>query len=195
MAFGRPRHLHCRLPFIFKQPIKPAKRHRPYSCTEAPGRPVFSCPPRERTEGARDARGPEGPTGLDASRHRGCRSPLVPQVRQFPGVPRAVFVRFAPHRPRWTDHFRQTGLSVGQPIHRSRPKRCPALLTVLGCRRQWGHVTCGKQARTIAAWTAGPAHRISDAQTFPATAPRPASGDADQTPLGNGAGSSLYIFL
>jgi len=107
-----------------------AKRHRPYSCTEAPGRPVFSCPRPERTEGAQDARGPDGPTGLDASRHRGCRSPLVPQVRQFPGVPRAVFVRFAPHRPRWTYHFRQTGLTAGPPIHRSRPKRCPALLTV-----------------------------------------------------------------
>src|SRR5262245_40709584 len=36
---------------------------------------------RKRTEGARDARGPKGPTGLDASRHRGlsksCASPLA----------------------------------------------------------------------------------------------------------------------
>ena len=60
---------------------------------------------RKRTEGARDARGPKGPTGLDASRHRGLSKSLclalrsgssdrqgVPQVRQTQGVPRAVFL-------------------------------------------------------------------------------------------------------
>jgi len=55
---------------------------------------------RKRTEGARDARGPMGPTGLDASRHRGLSKSFVPafhagsrnwqgnpQVRQNPGRP------------------------------------------------------------------------------------------------------------
>ena len=33
-----------------------------------------------------------GPAGLDASRHRGLSKPIVPQVRQSFGVPRAVFI-------------------------------------------------------------------------------------------------------
>src|SRR5262249_7348631 len=35
-----------------------------------------------------------------------------------------------------------------------------------GHHRQWGHATCGEQARTHAAWTAGSLHRISDVKTF-----------------------------
>ena len=64
--------------------LQTGARHRPYSLA-APGRPSLSFPPpRKRTEGARDAKGPGalkftqvaqtkmlGPAGLDASRHRG----------------------------------------------------------------------------------------------------------------------------
>jgi hypothetical protein len=60
-------------------------------------------PPSESTEGARDAKGPEGPAGLDASRHRGLSKPVVPQVRQVRWRPARGVYRFAPHGPRWTD--------------------------------------------------------------------------------------------
>src|SRR6185436_2530200 len=84
--------------------IRQAQAPSPVFFIEAPGRPVFLifCRPPP-TEGARDAGGPKGPTGLDASRHRGLSKSLclafrsgtsdrqsVPQVRQTQGVPRAV---------------------------------------------------------------------------------------------------------
>ena len=50
-------------------------RRRPVGRSAAPG---------ERTEGARDARGPRGPAGLDASRHRGLSKSLSP--RPHPGL-------------------------------------------------------------------------------------------------------------
>jgi len=84
----------------------------------APGTPSFlgrSATPGEEPR-ARGTPGVHiGPAGLDASRHRGLSKSLclafrsgssdrqsVPQVRQTQGVPRAVFNRLAPHRPRWS---------------------------------------------------------------------------------------------
>jgi len=52
---------------------------------------------------------------------------VKPQVRQTQGVPRAVFNRSAPHRPRWTflsgpPAFADQGLSTAKdPGHRRRP--------------------------------------------------------------------------
>ena len=59
--------------------------------SQAPSPLFFAAPGRrrlspaaalERTEGARDAKGPDGPAGLDASRHRGLSKPALPQVHQ-----------------------------------------------------------------------------------------------------------------
>ena len=65
-------------------------RHHPYSWRPRVGRSPLPLP--RRTEGARDAKGPGGPTGLDASRHRGLSKSVLPQVRLTQGVPRAVFI-------------------------------------------------------------------------------------------------------
>ena len=77
---------------LARQSGKP-KRHRPYSLSRPRAGPSSCLLPPLRTDGARDARGPKGPTGLDASRHRGLSSSFVGrrQVRQTQGVPRAVF--------------------------------------------------------------------------------------------------------
>ena len=93
----------------------------------------------KRTEGARDARGPErrqacasaqtkllGPTDLDASRHRGLSKSELPQVRQTAdGVPRAVFLRFAPRSPRQSVvhdlPFENQALGRHSPDRRIRP--------------------------------------------------------------------------
>ena len=102
-------------------------RHRPYSrCWPRAGPLTHSSRrSRIRTEGARDAVGPgalrftQGGANQKCSDPRAstprdieaCRSPVPalftkagkPQVRRSLGVPRTVFCRFAPHRPRWTD--------------------------------------------------------------------------------------------
>jgi len=54
-----------------------------------------------------------GPTDLDASQHRGTLKSGLPQVRQTQGVPRAVFNRSAPHRPRWR-RFQAAALARGR---------------------------------------------------------------------------------
>jgi hypothetical protein len=115
-----------------------------------------------------------GPAGLDTSRHRGLSKPVVPQVRQSQGVPRAVFLRFAPQGPRWTDPFRRPALL---------PER---LSTAAGPTR--GPVARGWRAGTHAAWTAGPPRRISSASVIPRP-PLPAPRlKMLQTPLGDEAG-------
>jgi len=153
------------------------KRHRPYFFARRRVRPVFdpSVPPAP-TEGARDARVPGaikstqnartkilGPTDLDASRHRGLSKSFLPQVRQTQGVPRAVFVRLAPQRPRWTS------LSGNPSLLR---QDCEAAYPPLAARGSG-------RAGTAAAWTAGPPRRISSVmENSPATAPRFTSEDA-----------------
>ncbi len=141
-----------------------------------------SASPGRRTEGARDARGPKGPAGLDASRHRGLSKSLclafrsgssdrqsVPQVRQTQGVPRAVFNRLAPHRPRWS-HFSRV-MPVG-----AAPRLPTDEAMALGQRPLTGLFApayrpsraSGAQTRRAgpdAAWTAGPGDRISDARS------------------------------
>jgi hypothetical protein len=76
-------------------------------------------------------------------------------------------------------------------FHRSGPRRSAAR-SCDGSLPPTGHhepPACDGTPGSSTAWAAGPSHRISDAKVItPATAPRPASGDADQTPLGNGAG-------
>ena len=87
----------------------------------------FTSHPRlpEEIRGRAGRRGRDGPTDLGTSRPQGdpaanracphwklCAASsrarqlygeLPPQVRRFPGVPRAVFNRLAPHDPRWAD--------------------------------------------------------------------------------------------
>src|SRR5262245_24019195 len=85
------------------------------------------------TEGARDARGPKGPTGLDASRHRGlsksCASPFAlvraraKQNRKSAktlGVPRAMFNRSAPRSSRGPSvHAYEYATTVEEPATRA----------------------------------------------------------------------------
>jgi hypothetical protein len=129
------------------------------SCRIAPGK---------RTEGARDAKGPIGPTGLDTSRHRGLSKPNNRKSAKSQGVPRAVFNRFAPQCPRWwvvrhvQPHFRGHDSPPFQPRHSAGVFRSDAQAyrpsEGLGSRHA---------ARTTAAWTAGRSHRISDASVVP----------------------------
>jgi len=98
-------------------------------------------------------------------------------------------MRFAPQRPRWTDRFRQPPFLSGDRLSTaSGPDGRPALLTVLAARHQWGQVTRGLAGRDAAAWTAEGSAASPTPALLPATAPRPASGDADQTPLGHEGG-------
>ena len=94
-----------------------------------------------------------GPADLDASRHRGLSKSVIAASPPVPRRPARDVFRFAPRRPRRADNF------------------YPPLVTP--CRG----------AGSSAAWTAGPRRCISSEASFPATAPRPASEDADQTPL------------
>ena len=93
----------------------------------------------------------------------------VPQVRQTQGVPRAVFNRLAPHRPRWS-HFSRV-MPVG-----AAPRLPTDEAMALGRRPLTGRPglpavrDLGAQTRRAgldAAWTAGPPHRISDARSCP----------------------------
>ena len=159
-----------------------------------------------RSEGARDARGPNGPTDLDASQHRGMLK-SGPPSRRFgaptgirksaqPKASRARCFRFAPCRPRWTSHFRQPASPLeleGCLSTAAGPGRAGEPVT--GCR----HRHHGAQRR--AAGT--PGRRGLDRREgnfaphlrrpLPATAPRPASGDADQTPLATWGGMRIGI--
>ncbi len=117
------------------------------------------------------------PTGLDASRHRGLSKLIVPQVRQSLGVPRAVFVRFAPHRPRWT-------YLSGDPA--SPFELAGRLSTAVGPGRRCGPVTgCNATPsrgpvdarlarRDGAAWTAGSGKLSAASPTPPNRPPLPA---------------------
>ena len=153
---------------------------------------------RAGRQGSKGTRGASTPRDIEA-----CRSPVcltfrsgssdrqsVPQVRQTQGVPRAVFNRLAPHRPRWS-HFSRV-MPVG-----AAPRLPTDEAMALGRRPLTGRPglpavrDLGAQTRRAgldAAWTAGPPIASPMQGHVPATAPHPASGDADQTPLGNEAG-------
>jgi hypothetical protein len=147
---------------------------------KAPGAPAFQFRrSRKSTEGARDAKGPNGPTGLDASRHRGlsksCPSSRLrattgkPQVRQVPRRPARGVFRFAPRRSSVVDPFVTLQPRRGAvTLHRFGPGNSASVLLTrppayrpsegLGARltRQ---DTCGLDRRA--------GHRISDASVFP----------------------------
>ena len=147
---------------------------------QAPGPPavLLAARPSKKTEGARDARGPDGPTGLDASRHRGlsksfkCRKSAKSQ-----GVPRAVFLRLASRRPRWADHFYPPLRALG------------ALTPPVPSDRLPG-------SRAFATWTAGPCNRISDCEGIPRPPlPAPRLETLIRHPSVTRAGYVTYIFL
>ena len=138
------------------------------------------------------------PTGLDASRHRGLsKSGLPPSLAR----PRASRKSASPLASRARCllgllRIAPGGLTLSgllpygrTPIHRYRAQTVPSTSDHAGCRRQWGLRDARLARRDGAAWTAGEGkpRRISDAPS-PATAPRPASEDAVQTPLGTEAG-------
>jgi len=184
--------------------------HRPYSLLRPRAGPSSqSRLPPAPTEGARDARGPIGPTGLDASRHRGLSKSLCltarsgsndrqgkPQVRQTLGVPRAVFIGLLRALPGGRTATQGRNLRVT--FHRWGPQAvgdAPVTGAISAARPSQAS---GRAVGTPDAARLGPPgpHSASPLQGHvPATASRPASGDADQTPLGNGAGFVLLIFL
>ncbi len=188
-APARPHPLFCCQTANAPQPTL----RRPY-CLVGPGQALVAFRVRRsriRTEGARDAVGSGRtevhasvrklkvlrPTGLDASRHRGLSKLIVPQVRQSLGVPRAVFGRFAPHRPRWT-------YLSGDPA--SPFELAGRLSTAVGPGRRCGPVTgCNATPsrgpvdarlarRDEAAWTAGSGKLSAASPTPPNRPPLPA---------------------
>ena len=160
-----------------------AKRHRPYSLSRPRAGPRLICLPalEQRTEGARNATGPEDPRASTPRDIEACRRPVSPQVRLLRGVPRAVFIgllRIAPG-----------GLTVsGDPASLLDWKAAyPPLNGPNGAQH---FRPCRRPSPVGPAWRAAGApgrsgldrrprkpRRISDAPE-PATAPRPVSEDA-----------------
>ncbi len=113
------------------------------------------------------------PAGLDASRHRGLSKSallrayalrrVLPQVRQTQGVPRAVFLRFAPRSPRQSGDYGLCTLTAveDQALGPEISDKSPAVPAV---RALDANVD---RAGRFAAWTAGPWCRISDTKSFP----------------------------
>jgi hypothetical protein len=135
-----------------------------------------------------------GPAGLDASRHRGLSKSVIPQVRQTQGVPRAVFIGLLRNAP--------GGLTF-QAFSCSR-SAYPPLWTQVGCGKpvtgcrhppSRGPVARGWRAGTKRLGPPGPRAASPARRSSPATAPRPASEDAVQTPLGTEAGCRDIIAL
>jgi hypothetical protein len=86
---------------------------RPHSLS-GPGQAVFHLPFRRPRKGRAERQGHDGPTGLDASRHRGLsKSVLLRACGASEGcrksavslASRARCLRLAPRRPRWADNF------------------------------------------------------------------------------------------
>ena len=118
-----------------------------------------------------------------------------PQVRHSQGVPRAVFLRFAPQRPRWTylsDNPRSPCELRGCLSTAHGPKWRPALLTVPAAIASGVAVAHGRCAGTSAAWTAGQCQRISAATSFPGHRSPFHVRDAVQTPLGIETGCAQH---
>ena len=124
---------------------------------------------RKRTEGARNARGPEDPRGLDASRHRGLSSRVVPQVRQIPRRPARGVCRFVPHSPRWTYRFRQPPFRVGHLSTAFSQTSARAFLTMPDGRRQWADWPAALRARTM---RLGPPEGSAASPTLPSSGHR-----------------------
>ena len=137
----------------------------------APGTPSSdletAAPGKEpRARGTPEVLRTHGPRRLATSRlveFVSCRKSAKSQ-----GVPRAVFVRFAPHRPRWTDRFRQPPFLPGDRLSTATgPDGRPALLTVPDARHQWGPVTRGLAGRDECGLDRRGKRHISDACLAP----------------------------
>jgi hypothetical protein len=152
----------------------------------APGTPWFGPPAPGRTEGAWDVRLPTDPRTSTPSDIEAWRSS---NFRKFAAsiASRARSLRFAPSRPRWTSHFRRPAsplelegrLSTAVDLNDAQHFR------PCGCRSQWGPATHGWRAGTKRLGPPGSNSASSLPPYSPATAPRPASGDAAPTPLGH----------
>ena len=157
--------------------VRQTQAPSPVFFIEAPGRPVFSVSLAARpiTEGARDARGPSGPTGLDASRHRGLSKSFVPAART--GLRDAARPSASPPKPKASRARCLVGLLREGP--RGRPFTRLSATTVedqaLGRRPSDGDPGTGHQgprriarsAGSFAAWTAGPSQGASPLQGHP----------------------------
>jgi hypothetical protein len=148
-----PRLLRTRLFLIRFSNSRLSQRSAARILCSAPGKPHSHLLPRRPNENRGRAGRQGSATDPRASMPRdieACRPPsrlrrfgglCIPQVRQSQGVPRAVFGRFAPQRPRWTEPFRQPPLSLRiarPPIHRSWAQMVPSTSGRAGCHRQWG---------------------------------------------------------
>jgi hypothetical protein len=173
-----------------------------------PGRPVFASfpPPQPRARGTPGSGRTQvyavrkhecsDPRASFASRQRGMPKPNcacrwlfaklgqgTPQVRRFPGRPARGVYRLAPQRAPEVGRFTR---------RKTRPSDEDQTRLRASDRRPPG--SSGSSAPTSQARGAlrlgppGPSSASPLQGKLPATAPRPASGDADQTPLGNGAG-------
>ena len=164
--------------------------------------PVFqTARSRNENRGRAGRPGPNGPARLGTSRHqapsarasRRCggkrpRAFRASQGHASPPVPRRPargVYRFAPHGPRWT--YLSGNLPYGaaypplaaQTMPGTSDRAAPPSAGPRGARLA-RRDTCGLDRRAV--------QRISAARHSPATAPRPVSEDAVQTPLGNEAG-------
>ena len=152
--------IRCALPSVTDRLVKQPTLRRPHSLAGPGLRPRrIPLPPLPNKNRGRAGRcsGPDGPAGLDASRHRGLSKLIVPQVRQFPWRPARGVYRFTPHRPRWTYlSGDRTSLSIGRPpIHRCWPRS-----SLRSCDRMQRDAITGPGGarlarRDAAAWTAG----------------------------------------
>ena len=168
--------------------IRQAHAPSPVFFIEAPGRPVFLIFCRQPpTAGRGVQKDPRTSTPRDIE---ACRSVCSCRKSAKPKASRARCFRLAPHPPRWSAPPREgetccvtTPPSLGPGIRRhscdGSNLRLPAV-TAPGVR-----IGTPEEARL---GPPGPAPHLRCKVMLPATAPRPASGDADQTPLGNGAG-------
>src|SRR5665647_2491329 len=121
-----------------------------------------------------------------------CRSPVVPQVRRFAGVPRAVF-EVCSASPPVDFPFQAPRLTEGRLSTANGPKRCPAHLTVPAAavseaqRRAERHAGTKRLGPPAGTW-----RRISDAPNRPPL-PAPRLETRDQTPLGHEGGMKRLI--
>ena len=129
------------------------------------------------------------PRDIEACRNPNNRKSAKPPVRRTaalraPMASRARCLRFAPRSPRQSvvhDLPLRTGHSAGTPL--TGGSGLPAIRALGATSMRPGAPRLGPPGLC----TASPMHRI------PATASRPASGDADQTPLGSEGGMHLGI--
>ena len=148
-------------------------RLRPFGASARRVRPLLG----KRTEGARDAKGPNGPACLGTSRHRGSlrrraalrrvkRAPLSqgPRKSASPKASRARCFRFAPRRFPVVERLRalrRLSTVEDQALGPASSDKTPAVPAV---RALDPHA---ERAGSFAAWTAGPLRRISSETSFP----------------------------